>query len=256
MKSILISIFISIQIFAYSQISLEKTYDGSAGLSQIKENVFRYYNYDTITNQCIIYNESHDQLYGIDLGLSSTQYLSTITYVSENLFDLDDQLELLFTFSEWEEIDTVWYLSYHSKVVNQAGELLLDMPGAQYNTITNTNTGSSLLAWIYDFSISSYPIETLVYHLPGDYSDIVEKIEGENTLAWPNPCTQSIYLPINERTEVIKIYNEQGLLIDELQSSNNSSEIKYQVNHLSSGVYFYQTISDKYQGKMNKFIIQ
>ena len=256
MKSILISLFISLQVFAYSQISLEKTYEGSAGLSQIKENVYRYYNYDTTSNQCIIYNEEHEVLLGINLGLSSTQYLSTITYVSEQLFDLDDQLELLFTFSEWVETDTVWYLSYHSQVLNQSGELLLDIPGAQYNTITNTSSGSRLLSWIYDFSLSSYPTETLVYYLPGNYSDIEDETEGDSALAWPNPCSQNIYLPIRDQADIIKVYNEQGLLIDEIHSSNNSYEIKYQVNHLSAGIYFYQIVSDESQGKMNKFIIQ
>ena len=256
MKKILVSIFISLQLFAFSQITLEATYEGSAGFSQIKENVFRFYNYDTISNTCIIYDELHQQLNTINLGLTDVQYLSSINYVSESLFNLDENIELLFTYSEWIEVDTIWYLSYQSKIIDENGGLLLDIPGAQYNSITSTNSGSELLSWIYDFTISSYPIETLVYHLPGTYSDIEVKNADEVITAWPNPCSQQIFLPVNELGEILNIYNEQGKLIDQIKSSDAESSIKYSVNHLSSGLYFYQSVLNNTKSKMNKFIIQ
>ena len=256
MKTLLISIFISIQLFAFSQITLDATYEGSAGFSQIKENAFRFYNYDTTNRQCVIYDDQHQQLNAIDLGLTDSQYLSSINYVSENLFDLDENLELLFTFSEWVLVDTTWYLYYQSKVINENGDLLVNLPGAQYNSVTNTNSGSELLSWVYDYALSSYPIETLVYHIPGNYSDVENKSADEQMAAWPNPCTQQIYLPVSENSNSIRIFNEQGLLVDEVNSSSTQTPVKYSVNHLSAGLYFYQSISDNKEGKMNKFIIQ
>ncbi len=256
MKTLLISIFISLQLFAFSQITLDATYEGSAGFSQIKEGEFRFYNYDTTSNQCIIYDEQHQQLNAISLGLTDAQYLSSINYVSESLFNLDENIELLFTYSEWIEIDTIWYLTYTSKIINDGGGLLLEIPGGQYNSITATNSGSELLSWIYDFALSSYPIETLVYHLPGTYSDIETKDADEQIAAWPNPCSQQIYLPISKNSHSIKIYNEQGMLVDEVNSSTTESSVKYSVNHLSPGLYFYQSVSNNIDGKINKFIIQ
>lgn len=256
MKTLFISFFISLQFFAFSQITLESTYTGSAGFSQIKENVFRFYNYNIESSQCLVYDEQHQQVKAINLGLTADQYLSSITYVSEDLFDLDEKLELLFTFSEWFLVDTTWYLSYNSKIINENGVLLLDIPGAQYNSITNINLGAELLSWIYDYSLSSYPIETLVYHVPGGYSDVEVKQLKEEITAWPNPCSQQIFLPINGNSNSIKIYNEQGMLVDEINSSNTESTVKYSVNHLSSGLYFYQSVSNQTEGKMHKFIIQ
>jgi len=256
MRLVLISIFLSFQIFAFSQITLDKTYTGSAGLSRINDSDFRFYNFDDTNNQCIIYDEQHQQLSAIDINIADEQYMSSITYVSESLFDADDQLELLYTFSEWELIDTTWYLKYTSRIINANGDLLLDIPGAQYNTVTNTTTGSELLSWIYDFSVSSYPIETLVYHLPGTYSDITDNNKDELLLAWPNPCSQQIYLPIDENADGIQIFNEQGQLIDQVQTNESDISFKYQVNNLSSGIYFYQLISKGSKRKMNKFIIQ
>jgi len=240
---------------AFSQITFEHSYAGSAGYSQINDTEFRYYNFDTINNQCVIYDTDHQQLLAINIELSEFQTLNSISYVSEKLFNLDNQLELLYTYSEWYQIEEVWYLEYNSKIIDQNGSSLLELPLAQYNTVSKTNNGSKLLSWTYNFSLSSYPQETNVYHLPGTYTKLPET-QNTDTQAWPNPCSQHIYLPINEQVDIIRILNEQGQVIDELKAQNKTTQIKYDVNHLSAGLYFYQTIVDNKENPVQKFIIQ
>ena len=256
MKTILISILISLQLMAFTQITFENTYNGSAGYSQINDTEFRYYNFDPINKQCIIYDADHQQLLTIDIDLTDFQTLNSILYVSQKLFDLNDQLELLYIYSEWYQVDEVWYLEYNSRIIDQNGSSLQELPLAQYNTVHKTNEGSKLLSWTYDFSISSYPKETKVYHLPGTYTNLQENEHNEEIAAWPNPCAQHIYLPISEQVDIIRIINEQGQVIDELKSTSNDSQIKYDVNHLSAGLYFYQTILNNKENPVKKFIIQ
>jgi len=255
MKQVLIIILASAQLFAFSQINLDKTYEGSAGLSKINENTFYFYNFDTTYNQCVIYNEQHEQIKTIDVPLTNGQYLSSITYLSEDLFDLDAELELVYTYTEWQLVDTTWYLYYGSNILNEDGSIMAEIPGAEYINVTNTNDGSSLLAWIYDFSLSSYPIETQAYHLPGNYSAIDENKSLEQQNAWPNPCSQNIYLPIETGASSIQVYNEQGQLIDVIQPSSTDQSVKYSVNHLSKGIYFFQSNFNNKKGETRKFII-
>jgi len=256
MKQILLITFIIIHVFAFSQINLEKTYEGSAGLSKINENTYYYYNFDTTYNQCIIYNEQHNQIKSVDVPLQDGQFLSSITYLSKNLFDMDAELEFVYTYTQWQLVDTVWYLYYYSNIINEDGSLLTEIPGAQYLNVTNLDNGSSLLAWIYDFSVSSYPIETKAYHLPGNYSKLNDNKTTEQADAWPNPCSQQIYLPVQDNALSIKVFNSQGQLIDIIGSTKGESSVKYSVNHLPAGVYFYQIINDKQtSGSTQKFII-
>ena len=256
MKTILLSIFISLQLMAFSQITFENTYSGSAGYSQINDHEFRFYNFDPINKQCIIYDTDHQQLLTIDIDLTDLQTLNSILYVSEKLFDLNDQLELLYTYSEWYQVEDVWFLEYNSRIIDQNGSSIQELPLAQYNTVHKSDEGSKLLSWTYDFAISSYPQETKVYHLPGTYTNIPENEDIEEISAWPNPCAQHIYLPIPEQVDIIRIINEQGQIIDEIESTNSSSPIKYNINHLSAGLYFYQTVLNKKENPVKKFIIQ
>lgn len=235
-KIIALIAFASTSLFG--QISLEQTYSGSAGLSQVKTGEFYYYNFNANTLICNISDINHSPITEIPIPLDTDETLSTITYLSKNLFDSDDGLELIYTYSYWYQVDTTWYLSYDSKIMNEDGSVLLDLPGAQYLDIINQANGSKLMSWVYDFSISSYPIETNVYALPGQYNDIKESLSNKLDMqAYPNPCQQHIYLPLKDNIQKVQILNSNGQLINEL-SGNNQLILQYQVDQLSPGVYF------------------
>lgn len=255
MRTLIISILCCYQLIAVSQINFENTYNGSAGLSLVNENTYRFYNYDTISKNCVIYNEQHQIIKNIPLSVSSAQFVNSITYLSENLFNNDSKLELVYTTGEWRQINDTYYIYYYTKVINESGEVLLNIPGCQYTSVTNIDSKSKLLAWTYDYSINSYATNTWIYGLPGQYSD-TKVLESSNEIyAYPNPCQEYIYLPINESIKTIRIYNQNGQLIDEKETNSSSKNLKYNVNHFSAGMYFFQTVSEKGEGKLTKFII-
>lgn len=238
LKSNIIAILALMVSSTFAQITLEETYTGSAGLSQVTENEFHYYYFDANTLNCEVSDFNHTSVNSIPIPLDTDETLSTITYLSKDLFDTDDELELVFTYSYWYQIDTSWYLSYSSKVINEDGNVLLEIPGAQYLDIINTVNGSKLMSWIYDFSLSSYPIETKIYNLPGQYNNINEGMTKEDEFqAYPNPCRQQVYLPLLEEVHSVQILNSNGQIVDEIKDKNQTI-LQYQVNNLSPGVYF------------------
>ena len=256
MRNVILAILFGIQVIGFSQISLENTYEGSAGLSKIDATTFLFYNYDTTNSQCVIYNQEHEQTQSINIALEADQYLSSITYLSNHLFNLDDKLELIYTYSQWQLVDTTWYLYYNARIIDEDGSLLEEIPGAQYTTVTNTTNGSEMLSWIYDFALSSYPIETKVYHLPGNYSELDENKKSEEAKVWPNPCSQQIYLPVSgSHMQSLRVYNANGQVIADFDKKNQNDVIKFDVSHLTSGIYFYQSVDNKGVKSVFKFVV-
>jgi hypothetical protein len=256
MRNIQISVlllFVTTTICA--QINHEETYVGSAGLSQIANNEFNYYYFDVNTYNCVVRNINHQLVKSIAIPLGANETLASITYLSKYLFDTDDEMELIYTYSYWYQSDTSWFLSYHSKVLNEDGSILLDMPGAQYFDVINYNTGSKLMNWIYDFSLSSYPVETNVYSLPGTYNNIKEGLLDQSYHAYPNPCEQSIYLPLRDGVHSLQILNSNGQTIDHIHTGKQDL-ISFNVNELSPGVYFARQTTQSGDVFIEKFIIR
>lgn len=255
MKNKLSILFVLLSTIVLGQITEQIIYTGSAGLSKVNTTDYNYYYFDANGFDCLIFNTLHQQIASIPIALESDQTLYSITYLSEELFDLDSGLELLYTYTYWQQVDTTWYIYYHSKIVDKSGAIILDLPGAQYTNVTKVNEASVLMAWIYDYSLSSYPLQTLVYSLPGNYSGLSEDKNTEQGIkVWPNPASQNIYLPIDESTISIRIINGNGTIIDQINSSNKDI-LEYSVNHLSAGLYIYEQLNTKGEKKTQKFMI-
>lgn len=255
MKIKLSILFLLLTSIAIAQITEENIYTGSAGLSKVNTTEYNYYYFDVSSFDCVVFNTQHQQIASIPISLESDQTLYSITYLSEELFDSDSGLELLYTYTYWQQIDTTWYIYYHSKIIDETGTLLLDLPGAQYTNITKINDASVLMAWIYDYSLSSYPLQTLVYSLPGNYAGLSEdNIVNQDAKVWPNPASQKIYLPLDENTIKIYIINSNGTIIDQMDSSNKDI-MEYSVNHLSAGLYIYEQFNSTGEKKTQKFMI-
>lgn len=257
MKNIVFILALLAGLNAVAQITLDHTYANYTGLSETQPGEYNFYYYNTTNSSCAVNNSNHQLIESIPISLSSIEYLASITYLSSYLFDSDSDLEMLITTNYWQYGDTAWYLNYNSRVIDNNGSVLLDLPGAQYVDVVNLETGSYMLVWIYDLTQSSYPYETRVYNLPGQYSEI-PKNEGDeifNAKAFPNPASFDVYLPTTESTAKITIYNANGTPIDEL-NSEGTSLVKYSVRHLPAGIYFFEEITTEGQLFRNKFIIR
>ena len=161
-KTILISlILISIGINLQSQITLENDYSGSAYFSSLAAN--SYFSLDFNNSSCLVYDEDHVLTNTISLEAPSNMYLYDALYLSTNLFNTDDLLELVVVYYNYiETSDTSGYYIYQTQVVNENGSLLLDIPNGTYSYL-NYLTDGSIKFMVYKYDFSFFSTKTSIY---------------------------------------------------------------------------------------------
>ena len=93
---ILIVSLMMVGINLLAQSVFEMTYTESANICYLESKGQVYFTMDVINKQCLIYTMDHSFYKSIDLPTPEGYYLSDIQYVSENLFNSDDLVELVY----------------------------------------------------------------------------------------------------------------------------------------------------------------
>ncbi|MDZ7742958.1 MAG: T9SS type A sorting domain-containing protein [Bacteroidota bacterium] len=240
-----------------AQISLEHTYTGSVYIADLKENGYKYYDMDVVLNQCRLYNLDHSLWKSIQLDVPQDHYLYDVRYVSLDLFNMDELVELAYTYYEYNDVDS--FYTYTTNIINEEGTLLLEVPGAYYSeVVSNGNDAYKFLAYVWDFSVYPSTLETSVYALPGQAGNVHEQspepILGE---IFPNPGNDQIMLPVlpGQKIKQLQLLNVQGKLIREFQPAPRNSTLKMDVGELEKGTYFIRVLNMKNQVQIKKLII-
>lgn len=238
-------------IASYGQISLENNYSGSVGLTNLAISGYKYFQMDVANNQCRIYNPDHSVWKVIALSVPKDNYLYDVRYISETLFNNDAKVELVYTYYTYDT--TLFYYTYHSKVIDENGIELLDMPGCSYVNVVSAGTNTfKMMAYVYDYSVINWTLNTYVYALPGTLPFSEIPAEGESTLQspYPNPShsafTIPYQLPDGVNTGEILLTDHMGKPVRNYKVDRNSSELTIGIDGLPSGVYYYRlTAGDK-----------
>ena len=138
--STVLLVFCSV-LYVSGQIQLEHTYNYSANVTKINDTDYKYFLMDVEQNQCRIYNTDFTLFKTIVLDVPSGSYLYDIRFVSQTLFNLDNNIEILYTYYTWiitNETTQEGYYEYYSKVINEQGTDLLNAPGVLYSYVKNT----------------------------------------------------------------------------------------------------------------------
>lgn len=168
-----------------AQLTLEHTYTYSGSLMEVSEGEYKYYIMDVSGSQCRIFNEDHSLFKTISLAVPSGFYLSDIKFVSRNLFNSDDKIELLYIYSK----TTSTYTSYGMKVVSEDGSELLSLDNGGYAEIKSGSDGPKLLAYQYVWSTSFYEVSTKVYTIGGS-SKSTSAMMNYKAKIFPNPVEE------------------------------------------------------------------
>ena len=246
-----------------SQVTLEHTYTGvSAAYINLPVAGYKYYVMDVSNSQCKLYNNDHSLWKTISLSIPANYYLCDIQFVSENLFNTDNSIELLYVSCIYNS--SLAYYTYDTRIASESGTLLLNVPGGGYSYIYPAQNGSKLLVWEYDFSIFPENISTNVYSIPGQAAAGSIELPAVNSFslrnAFPNPTSSTVtvpyYLPESINKAELKVYNASGNLVKSYVVDRTFDNIVIPTNDLASGMYFYRIESGEFKSETHKLSIR
>lgn len=248
---------------AQGQITLEHTYTGvSAAYINLPVAGYKYYVMDVAKGQCRLYNSDHSLWKTITLSLPTNYTLYDLQYVTENLFNTDNSIEMLYVSYIYNS--TLAYYTYDTRIANESGTVLLSVPGAGYSYAYPAQTGSKLFMWVYDYSVSPSKVNTIVYSIPGQTEAIgindfpVDK-QASLLKAFPNPATNEVTIPYNLPANVnqaeLKLYNVNGIMVKSFTIDHTFSTINVQTGDLAAGIYLYRIESDGFKSETFKLSV-
>ncbi len=246
-----------------SQVTPEHTYTGvSTAYINLPVAGYKYYAMDVSNSQCKLYNNDHTLWKTINLSIPANYYLCDIQFVSENLFNTDNSIEMLYVSCNYNS--SLAYYTYDTRIANESGTLLLTVPGGGYSNIYSAQTGSKLLVWEYDFSVFPEKINTNVYSIPGQEATRISELTGINRFslrnAFPNPTSNSVTipytLPVNVNMAELNVYNVSGNLVKSFVVDRTFDTIVIQTNDMSDGMYFYRIESGEFKSETYKLSVR
>jgi hypothetical protein len=243
-----------------AQIVLENNYPGSTTLTKLAISGDKYFMMDWTNNNCKIYNMNHSLWKTINLPVPSGWYLYDIRYVSETLFNLDPKVELVYVYYMYDAV--LQYYSYVTKVINEDGSVLLSVDGGAYSEALAASAGNyKFLVYDYDYSVSPYTLNTLVYAVPGQLvSDEPVTSVSMNMAAYPNPATHKINIPYNlpdgtESAEIV-LYDMHGTKLKAYTVDKTFSTLTINTSGMPGGLYYYHVNTQGRVLNAGKIIIQ
>lgn len=244
-KLISTSIFVLLVLAMNAQVTLDKRYEYSASTVKLETLGYKYYLMDVPAEQCRIYNLDHSLLKTINCNIPNGFYLSDIKFISEKLFDSDNEIELLCTYYKYNTSQA--YYEYDSKIINEDGSQITFIDGALYNYINKTEENTyKLFSYCYDYSSTPEKVWTNIYNLPGmvvSAQSFNDKSPDILLNAFPNPATQKVNvpyeLPENINSGNLFLVDNNGRQIKQFVVDTHTNYLTLDVNEFSSGIYHY-----------------
>ena len=248
-------------LYAGAQPSLEHTYPISASICKLEKLGEKYFSMDVTGKQCRIYNLDHTLYRQVSLTVPADYYMYNIQYVSQHLFNQDDLIEFVYTYSKYNLTETSYYYSYETVVINENGTVVMGpLTGAGYTEVLETeNNGRKFLVYVYDFYQIPATTMTMVYSLPDEPSEPLKSDRVRNSYQlgnpWPNPSGGMFNIPVKLPPDVdageLILYNIHGQEVMRHPVEGHEEVLKLQNGTLLPGTYIYNVKAGKalLQGK-------
>ena len=257
--------FVCMVITLKAQVSLQHTYNYSTGVVKLETFGYKYFLMDVPASQCRIYNMDHSLFKTINCAVPANNYLADIKYVSQNLFDTDSDIELVYIYYEYiQPTADTYYYKYKSRVINENGSNILDINGARFIYVYKTGDNEyKLFAFCYDYSVWPELIWTNVYSLPGILVSTGELALRQPDLllnAYPNPASDIIKLayelPENIRIAKMNLLDSNGRMVRNFTVDDHTDHLELNVSDFSPGVYYYNIEYNNHRSSSKKIVIQ
>ncbi len=255
------------------QITLENSYPGAGCYSQmVNGDIFnemyvahleidgdKYVHIDRNGKLLRFYNLNHTPFktisYALAVPANSLTNIKTILYISQNLFDTDNEIEFMYCDGN--------YNSATTQIVNEDGSIIftanneapivfVTAPQSQL-PIYNTTAGTKMI-----LSQIGGAANARVYSLTGTLSAVTVRNladpRSESSL-FPNPSQNKITVQNGHPINKINIVDANGKIVM-LLSADNVNSVDIDVSTLTSGVYFVQVYDTKGVLMENRKIIR
>jgi hypothetical protein len=263
MKRLILTTTILVAFFAVNaQVTLEKTYNYSASIVKLETLGYKYFIMDVPGAQCRIYNLDHSLYKTINCTVPNNYYLADIKYISENLFDNDAGIELVYIYYKYNSAQQ--YYEYKSRIINEDGSDIQTIDGAQYIYVNKTDDDTyKLFAYCFDYSVFPEKVWTNIYALPG--TPIVSAYLNDNKSdillnVFPNPATETVKvaysLPDNVESGKLYLLDNSGRAVNEFVVDNHTNYLSLDVSQFNSGVYYYFIEYENRRTSSKKLVIQ
>ncbi len=244
---ILIGLLLLITAVGYSQVTLEQTYNYSAAPVILETLGYKYYLMDVSNAQCRIYNPDHSLFKTISCNVPAGCYLADLRYLSQKVFDLDEDIELVYTWYKYVPTAESYYYEYGSSIINEDGTSIAAIDGARYVYLNETGDNVwKLFAYCYDYSIWPERIWTNIYNLPGTVVSVIvppsEKYDV-GLKAFPNPAERTVKvsytLPPEIKEATLFLIDSYGKLLNQFTVDNHTDHLLLNVSAYPAGIYNY-----------------
>ncbi|HOZ88128.1 MAG TPA: T9SS type A sorting domain-containing protein [Bacteroidia bacterium] len=276
MKNLLLVLMVVTNLMS-GQITLEHSYPGAGSYSQImpggSQGIVnelhivhleidgdKYVHIDRLGKQLKFYNLNHTPFKTISWALAvpvnSLTPIKTILYISQTLFDTDNEIEFMY-------IDAFGYQASTTQVINEDGSVIFTANNQApivyitapqtHVSIYNTTAGTKMI-----LSEVGGANNGNVYSLTGTLSAVtVKNLEDPKNVSslFPNPSQNKITLQNENPINKINIIDGSGKIVM-LLSADNVKVIDIDVSTLTSGVYFLQVYDTKGVLMENRKIIR
>lgn len=247
----------------YAQPQLEKTYSESTTICELESMGEVYYSMDVVNKQCHIYRMDHSLYKSISIPTPEGYYLSDVQYVSEHVFNGDDLVELVYSYTKYVPTTNSYYYTYESKLINENGSVLLTFPGAGYTALIETkDQGHKFLVYEYNYSVIPYRTYTHVYSLPETSTKAAFSVEPAIGLgeAFPNPVGDQVNIPVQLPVAIpsgtLEIVDINGQRMMSLPVRSPASILAIPINQLVPGTYVYYLTAGSHRSSSKKLVIK
>jgi len=247
-----------------AQIQSEYSTAYSGTWTELESEGSVFYIMDVGTEKCKIYKPNYQLWKTINISVPNDHWLSDIQFVSQHLFNTDDKVEMLVVYYEYIQTSTSYYYVYTTRVVDEQGLVLLDVPKGAYSLVYNTkDAGSKLLVYETDYSSFPYYVTTHIYGIPGVWLGLDNQQYLSDGMdlgpAFPNPSSGSFKLnysiPGQPRESWFILYNMEGSEILREPVHPDQSQLDVSREDLPAGQYIYRIVTPNYQSKGQKITI-
>lgn len=247
-KLLIVAFFISV-LSVNAQINLEHAFTGLVYPFNTNNGTY-FYELSSKNTQLKIFNPDYSLYKTITLTPQTGYGILGVSTFSKTLFNSDDKIEFIVVFNQPAGTN------YSMKLFNENLDLLKDFGNrmSAYLIMSSSNKIKLNVSGLIFDNASSYNYSTEIYSLPGSLPNGLVSLKSEQLeQPYPNPSNSTINLPYkldNGKTSLIRIYDINGLLIEQKQIDSAFDKIMLDIRNYKSGLYIYE-----YNGLSNKFIV-
>jgi len=240
----------------------EHKYDESVNICYLESVGNVYYSMDVINKQCHIYRMDHSLYKSIPIPTPEGYYLSDVQFVTEYLFNDDDLVELVYSYTKYVPTTTSYYYTYETRLINENGTVLLSWPGAGYtNVIETPGSGRKFLVYEYNYSVIPYRTYTHVYNLPASGVNAAQEWKPSMAapLPYPNPTEEFVHIPVSlpagAGSGTLELFDLNGTRLMSYPVSGSESHLLLPVRQLAPGTYLYFLQTGNHRTESQKITI-